>query len=248
MGKIDKLKHLLDDLKGAGVPNYKRYELIFLSVFEEVFGKESEFYEKATHIKSGWALKSSVGKLYGQVSDAVFEKEKYDAYIANLEEAIEYLEKYDTEIKEEKIMDKTKVFIVHGHNETLKYEVSNWLHEIDIEPIILHLQANVGISSIIDKIYRYSNVGCALVLFTADDIGKVKEADTYKDRARQNVVFEAGYFCGKLGKDKVIMLYESGVELPGDLSGCVYIEADQYGGWKEQVRKEFTAMGIEYSH
>ena len=70
---------------------------------------------------------------------------------------------------------------------------------------------------------------------TADDLGKAKSEEELKPRARQNVVFEAGYFLGKLGEEKVILLYDNGLEAPGDLSGCVYIEADPYGGWKEQV-------------
>lgn len=69
-----------------------------------------------------------------------------------------------------------------------------------------------------------------------------------KLRARQNVVFEAGLFVGRLGAKRVIMLYDNGVEMPGDLGGCIYTEADKYGGWKEQLRKEFNAMGIEYKH
>ena len=42
------------------------------------------------------------------------------------------------------------------------------------------------------------------------------------------------------------MLYDEGIEAPGDLSGCVYILADKYNGWREQVRKELKVIGIEY--
>lgn len=47
---------------------------------------------------------------------------------------------------------------------------------------------------------------------------------------------------------KVIMLCEKDLERPGDLDGCIYIEADEYGGWKEKLRAEFDAIGIEYRH
>lgn len=144
-------------------------------------------------------------------------------------------------------MSNKKIFIVHGHDEKLKYEMANWLGSLDLEPIILHLTANMGIKTIIDKIQENSDVRCAIVLMTADDLGKAKAEEELKPRARQNVVFEAGYFLGKLGEEHVILLYDNGLEAPGDLSGCVYIEADPYGGWKEQVRTEFKAMGIEYS-
>lgn len=95
---------------------------------------------------------------------------------------------------------------------------------MDLKPIILHEQANSGVKSIINKLETYSDVRCAIILMTADDKGKAKEEKPYKDRARQNVVFEAGYFIEKLEPQNVILLYEEGIEMPGDLGGCVYIE------------------------
>lgn len=139
-----------------------------------------------------------------------------------------------------------KVFIVHGHNELLKEQVSNWLYSLELEPIILHKQASGGTKSIIDKIEKYSNVCCTIVLLTADDVGRGEKEKKLQKRARQNVIFEAGYFIGKLTSEKVILLYEEGVELPGDLGGCVYIFADEKGGWKELIRTEFNEIGIIY--
>lgn len=146
--------------------------------------------------------------------------------------------------KEIHMGEKDKIFIVHGHDEALKYQVSDWLRSLELEPIILHLQASGGVKSIIDKIGKYSDVSSAIILMTSDDVGKAKSEADYKDRARQNVVFEAGYFIGKLGPERVIMLHENGVELPGDLGGCVYINAN--GQWKDDIRKEFNEMGIHY--
>lgn len=44
-----------------------------------------------------------------------------------------------------------------------------------------------------------------------------------KDRARQNVILEFGYFIGKLGRDNVCCLYKGNIELPSDMSGVCYI-------------------------
>lgn len=140
--------------------------------------------------------------------------------------------------------DNKKIFIVHGHNDALKFEVSDWVRSLNLEPIILHLQASGGTRSIIDKIERNSDVTAAIVLLTADDLGKAKEELEYKFRARQNVVFEAGYFIGKLNPDRVILLHEADIELPGDLGGCIYIPIS--GQWKDDIRKEFDEMQIPY--
>ena len=59
-------------------------------------------------------------------------------------------------------------------------------------------------------------------------------------RARQNVVFEAGYFMGKLGRDRVVIIAEKGIELPSDLQGVVYTDRNN---WKYDICKELIAMG-----
>lgn len=152
----------------------------------------------------------------------------------------------EVKVMKEECVENKKVFIVHGHDGELKYNVSHWLQKGGLEPIILHETANSGIATIMQKIEKNSDVGCAIILMTADDLGKAVSEDDCKKRPRQNVVFEAGYFLGKLGAERVIMLYDEGIEAPGDLSGCVYILADKYNGWREQVRKELKVIGIEY--
>ena len=50
-----------------------------------------------------------------------------------------------------------------------------------------------------------------------DGTGKSKIETDLKNRARQNVILELGYFIGKLTRNKVCPLYVPGVELPSDL-------------------------------
>jgi predicted nucleotide-binding protein len=45
----------------------------------------------------------------------------------------------------------------------------------------------------------------------------------FKERARQNVILEFGYFIGKLSRGKVCCLYKGNIELPSDLHGVCYI-------------------------
>ena len=52
--------------------------------------------------------------------------------------------------------NKRKVFIVHGHNNEVKQEVSRFVEQLGLEAIILHEQANAGMT-IIEKIGHYSN-------------------------------------------------------------------------------------------
>ena len=135
------------------------------------------------------------------------------------------------------------VFVVHGHNETIKLEVVRTLEKLKLNPIILHEQANEGLT-IIEKFEKHSEVGFAVVLLTYDDFGNSKSNEDKKKRARQNVVFELGYFIGKLGRHKVMPLYENEVELPSDMLGVVYEPLDLGGNWKFKLVKELKSAGF----
>lgn len=77
---------------------------------------------------------------------------------------------------------------------------------------------------------------CLLVMI----LEKKKSEAVEKQRARQNVVYEAGYFMGKLGRERVIMLVDNGIELPSDLQGVVYTDSES---WKTEVLQELQSIG-----
>lgn len=243
-------KAVLQKLK-ADISTYNdfseiKYKTKYVSVFEAVFGRGNHFTTAANNTSSGYGVKGCAEIMCGEISHEEFMRNIHEALLNLLDEAIDFLDmSADAEEHTGEDVVKNKIFIVHGHDEALKYQLSDWLRKIGVEPIILHEQANGGTSSILDKLERYSDVDCAIALFTADDVGSEKGKEL-QPRARQNVVFEAGMFLGKLGKKRVIVLYEEGIESPGDLGGCVYIPADKYDGWKEKLRLEFDAMGIKY--
>ncbi len=138
-----------------------------------------------------------------------------------------------------KQFDNKKIFIVHGHDGELKGDVALFIQKQDIDAIILSNQANQG-KTIIEKIEDNSDVGCAVCLFTKDDIGKAKAGKETQFRARQNVVFETGYFYGKIGRDHTVIIYEDGVELPSDLQGIAYTKN---GAWQMDLIRDLVKMG-----
>lgn len=142
-------------------------------------------------------------------------------------------------------MDKSKVFIVHGHDNAAKEAVARFVEKIGLEAIILHEQASSG-NTIIEKIEEYTNVGFGIVLYTPCDEGVSKEEPgQQKPRARQNVVFEHGYLMAKIGRKNVCALVKGDVEIPTDISGVVYIKMDEGDGWKLAVAKEMKACGYD---
>lgn len=147
-----------------------------------------------------------------------------------------------------KEFDKTKVFIVHGHDDLAKTEVARFIENLKLEAIILHEQANSG-KTIIEKIEEFSNVGFGLVLYTPCDVGTATEnkdsCAMLSYRARQNVVFEHGYLIGKIGRSNVCALVKGEIETPNDISGVVYIPMDNQKAWQLAVAKELRNSGYD---
>lgn len=138
-----------------------------------------------------------------------------------------------------------KVFIVHGRDDAPKYELAHFLSRIGLEPVILHEVYNAG-RTIITKFQEVaSQVEFAIVLMTPDDVGGLKDG-TLRHRARQNVIFELGFFLGKLSPSRVCALVKGDLETPSDYDGVVFVPFDDHGGWKVNLMREFKAAGIPY--
>ncbi len=149
--------------------------------------------------------------------------------------------------------DKKNVFIVHGHEKLHIHELKDILKDVGVSCLIGIEDNKLG-KTIIEAIEENINkCEYGIVLLTPDDVGCSKkdfESEGFdkskKCRARQNVILEMGYLMGKLGRDKVMILYKKeGVELPSDINGMLYVS------YKEDVKeagmdiiKELKKSGI----
>jgi len=138
------------------------------------------------------------------------------------------------------------VFVVHGHDEAMKQAVARFLERLGLQPIILHEQPNRG-RTIIEKFVDHAAVGFAVVLLSPDDRGAAAGEPQPKPRARQNVVFELGYFIGRLGRENVVALYRADdqFELPSDYSGVLFVPFDGAGRWMVDLVRELKAAGYQ---
>src|SRR5262249_39162867 len=149
-------------------------------------------------------------------------------------------------ISQSAVSSNRNIFVVHGHNERIKEAAARFLEKLQLTPIILHEQPNLG-RTVIEKFTDHSDVGFAVVLLTADDNGGGVGVPLEKQmkRARQNVILELGFFLGKVGRKNVCALYEEGVEIPSDYHGVLFVKLDERGAWKIDLAKEIKAAGIE---
>ena len=89
-------------------------------------------------------------------------------------------------------------------------------------------------------------VDAAIALVTPDDLGGLREDSDagLRDRARQNVWVEVGWFWGKLGRARTLLLGKRGVELPSDLSGLVMEEFNDLPAEREpQICNWIESLG-----
>ena len=153
-------------------------------------------------------------------------------------------DKQNTSRKEEKL----EVFLVHGHDKEKLYKVERFLKQLNIQTIILHDQPTRS-KTIIEKLEKHSDTHFAVIILTPDDVGAEKnDKDNIEPRARQNVIFELGFFIGKLGRENTCALYSTEmqlpkIDLPTDFVGIGYIPFDDE--WQMALSKELKDAGFE---
>lgn len=150
----------------------------------------------------------------------------------------------ETKSKSEVNKSFRKIFIVHGHDNEMVQTVARFVSKLGFDPVILREQPNQG-RTIIEKFENYSDTDFAIALFSPDDLGKAKNDDKLNPRPRQNVVFELGFFIGKLARKNVVVLHREvdDFEMLSDYKGVLF---EPYrDGWEFEVAKEIIAAGFE---
>lgn len=160
----------------------------------------------------------------------------------------DFQKKFGEPIKEDNVEISNNIFVVHGQDEEMKQAVARTLEKMNITPIILHEQPNEG-RTVIEKFTDYSDVSFAVVILSPDDFGYSKKQthENAKLRARQNVIFELGFFIGKLGRNRVFILKkeEMDFEMPSDYNGVVYTSYDKSGKWILELVRELNTCGYQ---
>lgn len=247
--KLGRQLGIIEELKGesADSANFKKWERDTRVALENIFGKGKghvlEFINIAYYRVATWVEARSGGIRGNPYLEGL---EKAQVLLKSfIDEVGEYWPEVEPEPKQEaRSLEQlgSDIFIVHGHDEAAKQTVARFIEKLDLRPIILHEQPNAG-RTVIEKFEDYTNVGFAVVLMTPDDVGaSVDDKDNLKPR--QNVVFELGFFLGRLGRKRVCALYKEGVEIPSDYQGVLFVPMDKDFGWKLLLAREIKAAGI----
>jgi len=153
----------------------------------------------------------------------------------------------------------TSVFVVHGHDESFLNDVTAFVRELGVSPIVMKDIGGASMSLVQKFLEMGRAAKYAIVLLSADDYGAARyqfEEEGVGDRAlryrtRQNVVLELGFFYGYLGWENVFVLEKAppkvfpNFERPSDLDGIVFDRYDTSGKWRTELHRRLTSHGFQ---
>jgi predicted nucleotide-binding protein len=137
-----------------------------------------------------------------------------------------------------------KVFIIHGHNEARRLERATLLKDdFGLDPVVLVDELS-GMRPVLEKFVDAANpCGYAIALLTRDD--PVTKGELSYSQARPNVLFEAGWFLGRFGPNRLVLIMEKGTHLPSDLGGVYPMEfVTKIEEVYRDLRRTLSAAGL----
>jgi predicted nucleotide-binding protein len=122
-----------------------------------------------------------------------------------------------------KLVEQSRVFIVHGRDRQHREELERILISESLEPVVIQSMARTGsdlLTFLEDKIH---DCLAGFILLTPDDEGRLYQyGQDLRQRARQNVIFEAGYLTALFrDTNRICFLKKGDLEIPSDLSGLL---------------------------
>jgi predicted nucleotide-binding protein len=139
-----------------------------------------------------------------------------------------------------------RLFVVAGKDQLMSQAVTGALTKLFLVPVVLQEEPSQG-RRILTNFTSYIDMKFAVVLLSPDDCVYPRDDKTTKSKLkpRQDIIFLLGYLLGKLGMEKVLVLFRESTnfEIPNDFEGIKFVAFDDRGSWKLALVRELTACG-----
>jgi predicted nucleotide-binding protein len=117
----------------------------------------------------------------------------------------------------------SRILLIHGHAVD-RLLLKDWFQTEQLaHPLVMAQEFSAG-QTLPEKFEALATqADAAIALATPDDLGYAAiRPDEQRRRARQNVWVEVGWFWGRLGRSRVLLLVRGDLEIPSDLDGIEY--------------------------
>jgi len=219
-------------------PIFRQYVRELIDLFNDILGKNSysaqiagEFNEGVSNYIGSPSFKS-VGNILSVVRASVTRFSRNPDLLSRKK-------------SEDALRHRENVFVVHGRDEAKWRELKDIIKtEFRLNPIVLIEQPDAGCKTVIEKFEHYAQTcSHAIAVFTPDD--EVTAGKEVYLQARPNVIYELGWFCGRLGRSGVMLLLKEGTSIFSDFGGIIQKRFTQNISEKIiEIRKDLVAVGV----
>jgi len=219
-------------------PRLRQYVRELMDLFNDVLGRNNYSYQIAAEFEDGIAnyFETPSFKSVENILSIV------RAALTRLNRNPEMLVRKKAE---ENLRHRENVFVIHGRDEAKWRELKDILKsEFRLNPIVLLEQADAGCRTIIEKFEHYAQTcSYAIAVFTPDD-EVISGTDSYL-QARPNVIYELGWFCGKMGRTGAMLLLKEGTLVFSDFGGIIQKRFAQNISEKiAEMKKDLITAGV----
>ena len=111
-----------------------------------------------------------------------------------------------------------RIFVIHGHDEAKQRELVHILEQrLHLDVVVMREHAGKS-RTFIEKFEQVAEpCNAAIAIITPDD--KVQARDGAYRQPRPNVVYELGWFAGRCGRERTLLLVKDGATVPSDWLG-----------------------------
>ncbi|HXQ32544.1 MAG TPA: Clp protease N-terminal domain-containing protein [Anaerolineales bacterium] len=137
----------------------------------------------------------------------------------------------------------SEVFLIYGHDLDAKHTVASYVESLGLQVIPLNENSFVSIDILATE------ATFVIILLTPDDmVLSESNPQLTRFRAGQNIIYEFGFFHGKLGSKRVCALFkgngETELELSSESLRGACVRLDSAGEWKGWLARQMREAGL----
>jgi predicted nucleotide-binding protein len=137
------------------------------------------------------------------------------------------------------------IFVVHGDLSSAANTVTAFVEDLGIQLKPLPAAPDKG-KGMVNSLEKNPDASFALMLLGQEDaVALRRSAADASAGVRSGIIFQLGYFVGRLGLKRVCVLYTGGAETFVSDHGVQFLPMDTGNGWQLLLARHLKRAGIE---